>query len=229
MWDALGSDGTMGGVSEQDTAQDTAQQGVQEGVQEGASGSRRYPRTFGALIGSMLVLLAVVVPVALATHWFGDASRSQADKTAGVTKDHDWVGTVRTVQSAQGEKGVDIAVVYPRSLPSGWYANTDPAFTPGAHPAWAMNFVKGETSYVGLAQAHDSARQLAVKYVDTNPRQGSTADIHTAVGDRWTSWSDSGGDHGYSTSVGGNTLLVWGPKDADLRLFLGLLTTKRLS
>jgi hypothetical protein len=192
-------------------------------------GSRRYPRSFGGLIGSLVVLLVVVVPIALITHWFGDASRDQANKEAGISKEQDWLGTVRTVQSAKGESGVDIAVIYPRTLPSGgWYANTEPSFAPGNHPAWAMNFVKGETSYVGLAQAHRSARSLAEEYVDANPKQGATVTIKTDVATRWTSWSDAGGDHAYSAKVGGDTLLLWGPKEEDLRTFLPLLTTKKL-
>lgn len=191
-------------------------------------GSRRYPRTFGGLIGSLLVLLVIVVPIAVATHWLGNATREQANKEAGVTKGHDWVGTVRTVQSARGEEGVHLAVVYPRTIPDGWYANTDPSFTPGAHPSWQMNFVKGETSYVGIAQAHRSARRLAEKYVDPNPQQGSTVTVKTDVAHRWTTWSDAGGDHAYSAKVDGNTVLVWGPKQDDLQTFLPLLTTKKL-
>jgi len=191
-------------------------------------GSRRYPRTFGGLIGSLIVLLAVVVPIAVLTHWWGDTNRAQADKELGVSKSADWQGTVRTIQSARGQAGTDLAIVYPRRLPKGWYANTEPSFAPGTHPAWAMNFVKGETSYVGLAQAHDSARHLAAQYVDAHPRQGATVTVATQVATRWTTWSDSGADHAYSATVGGDTLLVWGPKDADLKTFLGLLTTEKL-
>jgi hypothetical protein len=52
--------------------------------------------------------------------------------------------------------------------------------------------------------------------------------IPTEVADRWTTWTDAGGDHAYAASVNGSTLLLWGPKDADLRTFLGLLTTRKL-
>jgi len=197
-----------------------------EGVSE--QGSRRYPRTFGGLIASMIVLVVIVVPLVLLTHWWGDARRDQANDELGLSRGADWQGTVRTVQSAQGETGVHVRVVYPRTLPSGWYANTDPGFEPGAHPTWTMNFAKGETGYVGIEQAHGTPRELAKKDVDSNPRAGKPVTIDTEVGDTWTPWTDAGGDHGYSTKVGDSTLIVWGPKDADVRTFLGLLTQKKL-
>lgn len=196
------------------------------GVSE--QGSRRYPRTFGGLVGSMVVLVVAVVAFVGFTHWWGDANRDQADKELGVTKGADWAGTVRTVQSAQGEDDVHIQVVYPRSLPPGWYANTEPSFTPGTHPTWVMNFVKGQTSYVGIELAHGSVRDLVEKNVDGNAREGATATIATDVGSRWSTWTDAGGDHAYATTLHGSTLLLWGPKDADLRTFLGLLTTRKL-
>ncbi|MEX0427646.1 DUF4245 family protein [Nocardioides sp. DS6] len=191
-------------------------------------GSRRYPRTFGGLIGSMIVLVVVVVPLVLVTHWWGDARRDQANDELGLSQGADWVGTVRTVQSAQGDTGVKIRVVYPRTLPTGWYANTEPGFQPGKHPVWTMNFAKGESSYVGLELGPGTPRSLAKKNIDANPKAGKPVTIDTAVGDSWTPWSDAGGDHGYSRKVGGSTLIVWGPKDADVRAFLGLLTTKPL-
>lgn len=204
-----------------------------EGVSEQGSGvneqgSRRYPRTFGGLIASMIVLVVVVVPLVLLTHWWGDARRDQANKDLGLSSSADWQGTVRTVQSAQGEQGVGIRIAYPRSLPSGWYANTEPGFQPGAHPTWTMNFVNGETRYVGLELGPGTQRALAKKNVDTGVRAGSPVTVPTEVGDTWTPWTDAGGDHGYSRRVGRSTLILWGPKDADVRQFLGLLTTKPL-
>lgn len=176
----------------------------------------------------MIVLVVVVVAVVGFTHWWGDANRAQANKELGISQGADWAGTVRTVQSAEGQQGVRIRVVYPRRLPPGWYANTEPSFAPGAHPTWAMNFVKGTTSYVGIELAPGSDRDLVKQNVDADARQGATVSIPTEVADRWTTWSDTGGDHAYSARVDGSTLLLWGPKDADLRTFLGLLTTRRL-
>lgn len=194
------------------------------GVSE--QGTRRYPRTFGGLVASMIVLVIAVVAVVGITHWWGDANRSQANQELGLGQGADWVGTVRTVQNAEGEQGVRIKVVYPRRLPAGWYANTEPSFAPGSHPTWAMNFVKGTTSYVGIELAPGSERALVEKNVDPHPHQGPMVSLPTAVADRWTTWSDAGGDHAYSTTLNGSALLVWGPKDADLRTFLSLLTTK---
>ncbi|MEP9381591.1 DUF4245 family protein [Nocardioides cheoyonin] len=203
------------------------QAGTQAGAQAGSpQGARRYPRTFGGLIGSMVVLVLAVVAYWVITTTFGDATRDLRNE--GVPKSADWVGTVRTVQSAEGENGVKIKVVYPRSLPSGWYANTEPSFAPGKHPTWTMNFVRGDNQYVGIELAPGSAHELAEKNVDDGVREGGTTTVDTAVGDTWQTWSDAGGDHAYTTRLAGSTLIIWGPHDDDLRTFLGLLTTDRL-
>ncbi|MFT4084340.1 MAG: DUF4245 family protein [Nocardioides sp.] len=200
--------------------------------QEPEQGSRRYPRTFGGLIGSMIVLVALVVPIVLVTHWWGDANRDQANREAGVSgPGEDWRSAVLAVQQARSEDdgSTVLTPVYPRSLPSGWYANTVPSYSPGTHPSWGMNFTDGSSGYVGLVLAHGSARNVATGTIDANPVKGRTVTIDTEVGSTWTTWSDGGGDHGYSTTVAGDTLLLWGPREADLRTFLGLLTTEPLA
>jgi len=197
-----------------------------EGVSE--QGSRRYPRTFRGLIASMIVLVVVVVPLVLLTHWWSDATREQANQELGLSNSADWRGTVRTVQNAQGQEGVHIHVVYPRSLPSGWYANSEPGFQPGKHPTWTMNFAKGQSGYVGLELGPGSARSLAKKEIDANPKAGGRVRLGGELGGSWTSWSDAGGDHGYSRSYQGSTLLLWGPRDADVREFIARLTAKPL-
>ena len=41
----------------------------------------------------------------------------------------------------------------------------------------------------------------------------------------WQTWSDDGGDHGYSTELGDDALLVYGSAPvADIETYLGLLT-----
>lgn len=203
-----------------------------EGVSE--QGSRRYPRTFGGLIASMVVLVVIVVPVVLIGHWWGDARRDEGNKEIGLGKTvngvvpADWASTVRTVQKAEGEQGVDIHVVYPRSLPSGWYANTDPGFDPGKHPTWTMNFTDGKSGYVGIQQGPGRARDLAKKELGGTPSSGAAVTLDGGLGGRWTPWTGTDGDHGYSRSFQGSTLIVWGPRDADVRQFLALLTTRPL-
>ncbi|WP_177191482.1 DUF4245 family protein [Nocardioides luteus] len=182
--------------------------------------ARSYPRTFGALIGSMIFLLVLVVPIVLVVQWRGNLEREVSG--ANQTYKADWAEAVRSAQVA------DLDVVYPRELPSGWYANTDPSYKGGEEPAWTMSFVKGETSYVGLEFSTRSAQALAQKNVDPQAKKGDQVDIPTDVATTWTEWSDSDGDTGYSTEVDGQTLMLWGPKDGDVRDYLALLTTEPL-
>jgi hypothetical protein len=182
--------------------------------------ARSYPRTFGALIGSMIFLLVLVVPIVLIVQWRGNLEREVSG--ANEIYKADWAEAVRSAQVA------DIDVVYPRELPSGWYANTDPSYKGGEEPAWTMSFVKGETSYVGLELSARSAQSLAQKNVDSQAKMGDEVRIQTDVATTWTEWSDSDGDTAYSAEVDGQTLMLWGPKDGDVRDYLALLTTEPL-
>ena len=212
----LGCGGTMGGVSQTEQQPTTDTPG-----QEPTEGSRRYPRTFGGLIGSMILLLVIVVPVALLVQWRGNETREI--RGGDQPRSADWRAAVTSAASA------GITVVHPSSLPHGWYANTDPTYTGGDEPDWTMSFVKGETSYVGIETSTRPADVLARKNIDASPHQGSSVTLTSELATSWTSWSDSGGDHGYSATVDGQTVLVWGPKDADVRRFVSLLTTKPLT
>ncbi|GGR51145.1 hypothetical protein GCM10010197_16420 [Nocardioides luteus] len=209
----------MEGVS--DTDQQPAQPSSEQPSEQPETPARSYPRTFGALIGSMIFLLVLVVPIVLIVQWRGNLEREVSG--ANQTYKADWAEAVRSAQAA------DIDVIYPRELPSGWYANTDPSYQGGEEPAWTMSFVKGETSYVGLELSSRSAQSLAQKNIDTQAKEGDEVEIETDVATTWTEWSDSDGDSGYSTEVDGQTLMLWGPKDGDVRDYLDLLTDEPLA
>ncbi|MER6975469.1 DUF4245 family protein [Nocardioides sp. NPDC000445] len=200
--------------------QQPAQPSSEPASEQPETPARSYPRTFGALIGSMIFLLVLVVPIVLIVQWRGNLEREVSG--ANETYKADWAEAVRSAQVA------DLDVVYPRDLPSGWYANTDPSYQSGEEPAWTMSFVKGETSYVGLELSSRSAQSLAQKNVDTQAKKGDEVSIDTDVADTWTEWSDSGGDTAYSAEVDGQTLMLWGPKDGDVRDYLDLITTEPL-
>lgn len=209
----------MEGVS--DTDQQPSQPSSQATSEQPETPARSYPRTFGALIGSMIFLLVLVVPIVLIVQWRGNLER----EVSGANKIYkaDWAEAVRSAQAA------DLDVLYPRELPSsGWYANTDPSYQSGDEPAWTMSFVKGETSYVGLELSSRSAQSMAQKNVDPQARKGDEVDIETDVATTWTEWSDADGDNAYSTEIGDQTLMLWGPKDGDVRDYLALLTTEPL-
>ncbi|MFT4261767.1 MAG: DUF4245 family protein [Nocardioides sp.] len=183
---------------------------------EPTQGARRYPRTFGGLIGSMVVLVLAVV-----VYW----------GVQNLTHDHPTVKpeavayreTVAQVQQA------GYTVAYPTSLDKGWKA-TSVHFTPGDRPAWGLGVLTSAGTYVGVAQEDADLSDLLTTYVDTSARQGADATISSPVGSTWTTWSDSGGDHAYATtlSVGGEeqTLLVYGSAStADLQSVVESLST----
>ena len=79
--------------------------------------------------------------------------------------------------------------------------------------------------FVGIRQQDASVDTLVELYVDEKAEAGQDATVASDVTDTWQTWSDPGGDHGYSTEVGDEALLVYGSAPVeDLEAYLGLLT-----
>ena len=78
-----------------------------------------------------------------------------------------------------------------------------------------------ETTY-RLAEA----AELLDTYVDEETTAGGPpATAAAAVAARWESWSDEGGDLGYTAEVGEQTVLVYGSAPAaEIEQFMALLT-----
>jgi hypothetical protein len=135
----------------------------------------------------------------------------------------DFLDTVRSVQSA----GIQIA--YPGSLPEGWIAQ-EPTFTPGDRPVWMLPMLTDAGKYVGIHQADAPLTDMLATDMPKGARQGEDVQIDSALpGDQattWSSWSDGTRDHGFATTVGDDTLLVYGSAPVeDLKKLIGLLTT----
>lgn len=170
----------------------------------------RYQRTTGGFVGSLVVAVAVI----LAFVAFRALTR---DDLAVPTETVDYVEAVQAAQSA------DWQVVYPSSLPAGWKATSVDVDPPRA---WDLGFLNPDGHFVGVSQQRGSLDSMLETYVDQDPQAGGAVSLQTSVGGPWKSWSDSGGDHALSSTVGKDTLLVYGsaPK-ADLERFAELLTT----
>ena len=176
----------------------------------------RYNRSFGGLVAAMI---ATVVFVA-AYVGFRALTRDQPDIEPHV----DYVSCVGYLQEA------DVQVVYPRNLPPGWRA-TSISFERGAPPQWRMGMVTDDDEFVGVVQDQDDVDDLLDHYVDPSPRQGDDASPENTLGaTTWQTWSDTGGDHAFSTvldtgPLAGQTLLVYGSASvADQEAVVGLLT-----
>ena len=136
------------------------------------------------------------------TWWITDGS-SQVTPTAV-----DYLSAVDQVQST------GLAVVYPPALPSGWTA-TSIDYVPGKRPAWGIGMLTDDGKFVGVRQADDDLSSLLSTYVDADAVQGDTVTVPGALTEAWQEWSDAGGDHGYSASLGETEVLVYGSAPTD--------------
>lgn len=170
----------------------------------------RYQRSTNGLVGALIVTLLAVGAFVLV--------RSLARADVEVERE-----PVDYAAAAQAARGAGFAVVAPASLPAGWVATaidleqTDP-------PLWGMGLLTDEGRFVGLRQEDESAQDLVDINVDDDAVEGEPVEIESRVGSTWLSWSDEGGDTGYSMEYGDQTLLVYGSAPAeDLQELIALL------
>jgi hypothetical protein len=176
----------------------------------------RYNRSFGGLLAAMVVTVVVVAAYVGIRAFF----REQPD----VRPEVDYLSCVAYLQAA------DVAVVHPERLPDGWRA-TSIHFERGTPPQWRLGVLTDRDTFVGVVQQKSSVQDLVTTYVDDSPIAGADASPENQLGvATWRTWSDAGGDHGYSAQpdsgpLAGETLLVYGSAEPDeLQAFLGSLT-----
>jgi hypothetical protein len=171
----------------------------------------RYNRSFSGMTGALIVTVVVVVAFVA---WRG-LFRGEADDTPTPV---DWQDSVEIAQQA------DLPVVHPRELPAGWSA-TSVDLRAGDDPQWGMGVLTDDGRFIGIRQEDGSVDELVRRYVDEEAEAGSDATVDSEITDTWQTWSDSGGDHGYSTELDDESLLVYGSASvADIEAYLGLLT-----
>ena len=173
--------------------------------------SRRYQRSFSALLGSLIVTVAVVLV------FVGWRSLFRGD-TDVEPQPVDWRGSVEVMQQA------GIPVVRPTSLPEGWVATSvDPRA--GDEPRWGLGVLTDDEQFIGIRQEGGSVEELVRRYVDEDAVAGEDASVASDVTDTWQTWSDAGGDRGYSTEVDDAAVLVYGSAPTeDIEAYLGMLT-----
>jgi hypothetical protein len=186
------------GVSEQPAA--TPEPTPERGVERPS----RYNRSFGGLLGAMIVTVLFVAGYV----GFRAFTRDQPE----IVEKVDYVAAVQELQAA------GVQVVYPCSVPDGWRASST-TFDRGDPPTWAIGFVTDDDEFVGVRQEKTDVDDLLDTYVDEQARQGDDATVPNQLGvATWETWSDSGGDLAYSTTLGppldGQTLLVYGSASA---------------
>ncbi|GAA5124804.1 hypothetical protein GCM10023339_46930 [Alloalcanivorax gelatiniphagus] len=171
----------------------------------------RYTRSFSGMTGALIVTVLVVVAFVA---WRG-LFRTDTDDTPEAV---DWQESVELAQQA------DLAVVRPRELPAGWTA-TSVDLVAGDDPRWGLGVLTDEGRFVGIRQQDASVIELVETYVDEKAEEGEDATVESEVADTWQTWTDDGGDHGYTTELGDDALLVYGSAPVeDIETFMGLLT-----
>ena len=161
----------------------------------------RYQRSIGGGVGSLIVLVVVVLAFVGFRGIFRDNPEVEPEAV-------DYLAVVAPAQQA------GMAVVYPRSLPSGWKA-TSVDYTPGERPAWGVGMLTDHEKFVGVRQQDADLSLLLETYVDKDAVEGDTVTVDGAVVPEWQEWSDAGGDHAYAASVGDYEVLVFGSASVD--------------
>lgn len=170
----------------------------------------RYQRSSNGLIGAMIVTLLAIGAFVLV--------RSLIRADVEVEPE-----PVDYAAAATAARGAGFDVIAPSSLPSGWIATaidlsqTDP-------PRWGLSILTDDEKFVGLRQEDESVDDLVEENIDDDATQGSALSLDSVVGSEWQTWTDEGGDTGYSIEYGDQTLLVYGSAPAaELQEFIGLL------
>ncbi len=179
-----------------------------DGVSEQPS---RYTRSFSGMIGALLVTVLFVLAFVA---WRG-LFRTDVDNAPVAV---DWRESVELAQQA------GFAVVHPSELPDGWTATSVDLFA-GDEPRWGLGVLTDEGDFIGIRQQDSSVDELVELYVDEDTDAGDDATIASEVTDTWQTWSDDGGDRGYSTEIGDEAVLVYGSAPVeDIESYVGLLT-----
>ena len=173
--------------------------------------SRRYQRSFHGLVGAMLVTVAFVLV------FVGWRALFRSDVEVR-PEPVEWTESVQLAEDA------GLAVVRPRELPDGWTA-TSVELRAGDDPRWGLGVLTDDEQFIGIRQEDGSVEELVRTYVDEDAVAGEDAAVESDVTSTWLTWSDDGGDVGYSTELGDAAVLVYGSAPiADIEAYLGLLT-----
>jgi Protein of unknown function (DUF4245) len=175
----------------------------------------RYERSTSGMIGALIVTLLVILAFVV----FRACNRTDLEEKP---QHVDYLSQVRFAQRA-GE-----SLVYPSSLPSGWYA-TNVDLAQGEKPELTLSMLTGDGEYVGLIQSPVPVPQLLTTYVDPSPSSGTSATVSGGVVPRWDTWTDAGGDTALVARRDGESLMVFGTAPQEqLEELASSLTTRRV-
>lgn len=167
----------------------------------------RYQRSSNGLIGALIVTLLAIGAFVLL--------RSLTRAEVEVERDPVDFGIAA---GAARDAGFD--VIAPAELPDGWIVTevdleqTDP-------PLWGMSVLTDADKFVGLRQEDESVQDLVELNIDEDAEEGEPLELDSVVGSTWRTWTDQGGDTGYSIEYADQVVLVYGSAPAeDLQEFI---------
>lgn len=171
----------------------------------------RYTRSFNGMIGALIVTLVFVLGFVAWRAIF----RADVDET---TTTVDWRESVSLADEA------GYPVVRPSELSEGWKATSVDLVAVG-DPRWGLGVLTDDGDFIGIRQEDRSVDEMVRLYVDEDAVQGDEVTVTSDIASTWQTWSDDGGDHGYSTEIGDEALLVYGSAPADeIEDFIGSLS-----
>jgi len=171
----------------------------------------RYTRSFNGMVGALIVTILFV----LAFVGWRALFRDDVDAAAPTV---DWQESVVLADDA------GLAVVRPSELPEGWQATSVDLVAVGDNPRWGLGVLTDDGDFIGIRQQGASEDDLARLYVDEEPVEGDEVSLASDVASTWQTWSDDRGDHGYSTELGDEALLVYGSAPVEqIEDYIGLL------
>lgn len=170
----------------------------------------RYQRSSNGLIGALIVTLLAIGAFVL----IRSLTRTEVDIEPEA---------IDYATAAEAARGAGFDVIAPVSLPDGWRA-TDVDLVQTDPPRWGLGILTDSDTFVGLRQEDESIKDLVETAVDEDAVEGEPLQLDSVIGSEWQTWTDEGGDTGYSIEYGDETLLVYGSASAaDLQEFIGLL------
>ncbi len=201
--------GSMSWRREEPSDTDYRAAGRMVGVSEQPS---RYTRSFNGMVGALIVTILFVLAF---VGWRG-LFRDDVDSATATV---DWQESVKLADDA------GLSVVRPSELPDGWQATSVDLVAVGDDPRWGLGVLTDDDDFIGIRQQDASVDDLVGLYVDEDPTEGEEVSLTSDVASTWQTWSDDGGDHGYSTELGDEALLVYGSAPVEeIESFIGLLT-----
>jgi len=163
------------------------------------------------MVGAMIVTIVFVL---VFVGWRA-LFRGEADEVSPTV---DWRESIELAESA------GLSVVHPSELPEGWQA-TSIDLSAGDDPRWGLGVLTGDGDFVGIRQQDRPVEELVRTYVDEKPAEGDEVSLTSDVASAWQTWSDDGGDHGWSTEIGEESLLVYGSAPVEeIETYIRLLT-----